>query len=162
MAAPTPAAAVRLVRIARDEYHRPILESEVGVGFRFRLDRARRKEAAWLTAASRKDIIYVEEIREPAHVEPSPSKALRREERLSRLEKALDSLSPEQREVIALVRIEGLKIKEAAGKMNRTPNAAMKLLTRALKKLKDIFGDTDSLHLPPRGLAAGDRRGHDA
>ncbi|MBN1420515.1 MAG: sigma-70 family RNA polymerase sigma factor [Planctomycetes bacterium] len=110
----------------------------------------------------RKDILYVEEFRDPSHHEPSPSKGLRREERFSRLQKALDSLSPEQREIITLVRIEGLKIKEAAGTMNRTPNAAMKLLTRALKKLKDTFGDTDSLHLPPRGLAAGDRRGHDA
>ena len=32
--------------------------------------------------------------------------------------------------------------------MNRTPNAVMKLLTRALKNLKDSFGDTESLHLP--------------
>ena len=109
----------------------------------------------------RKDILYVEEPPDSPHGEPSPSKGLRREERLSRLEKALESLSPEQREVITLVRIEGLKIKDAAGKMNRTPNAAMKLLTRALKKLKETFGDTDSLHLPPRGLAAGDRRDHD-
>jgi RNA polymerase sigma-70 factor (ECF subfamily) len=116
----------------------------------------------------RKDIIYVEEPPESPHGEPSPSKVLRREERFFRLQKALDDLSPEQREVITLVRIEGLKIKEAAGKMNRTPNAATKLLTRALKKLKDTFGDTESLHLPAQGLAtgegpaAGDRRGHDA
>jgi RNA polymerase sigma-70 factor, ECF subfamily len=109
----------------------------------------------------REDIMYVEETRESPHGEPSPSKGLRREERFSRLEKALDSLSPAQREVVILVRIEGLKIKEAAGKMNRTPNAVTKLLIRALAKLKDTFGDTDSLHLPPRGLAAGDRRGHD-
>lgn len=110
----------------------------------------------------RKDILYVEEVRDSPHHEPSPSKGLRREERFSRLQKALDSLSPEHREVITLVRIEGLKIKEAAGRMNRTPNAAMKLLIRALKQLKDTFGDTESLHLPPRGLGAGDRRGHDA
>ncbi len=109
----------------------------------------------------RKDIMFVEEPRDSPRPEPSPSKGLRREERLSRLEKALDSLSPEQREIITLVRIEGLKIKEAAGKMNRTPNAAMKLLSRALKKLKEAFGETDSLHLPPRGLATGDRSSHD-
>jgi RNA polymerase sigma-70 factor (ECF subfamily) len=110
----------------------------------------------------RKDIIYVEETPDSPDREPTPSKGLRREERFSRLQKALDGLSPEQREVITLVRIEGLKIKEAASKMHRTPNAATKLLIRALKKLKDAFGDTESLHLPPRGLAAGNRRSHDA
>ena len=109
-----------------------------------------------------KDIIYVEETRDSPHPEPSPSKGLRREERLTRLQEALDGLSPEQREIIILVRIQGLKIKDAAGKMNRTPNAAMKLLTRALKKLKETFGDTESLHLPQRGLVAEDRRDHDS
>jgi RNA polymerase sigma-70 factor (ECF subfamily) len=109
----------------------------------------------------RKDVIYVEDTQDSPHRGPSPSKGLRREERLSRLEKALDSLSPAEREVIILVRIEGLKIKDAAGRMDRTPNAAMKLLTRALKRLKETFGDTESLHLPARGLATGDRSGHD-
>jgi RNA polymerase sigma-70 factor (ECF subfamily) len=111
---------------------------------------------------NRKDILYVEEFPDSPRLEPSPSKGLRREERFSRLEKALDGLGPDEREVILLVRIEGLKIKDAAGRMNRTPNAVTKLLARALKKLKETFGDTDSLHLPPRGLAAGDRSGHDA
>ncbi len=110
----------------------------------------------------RKDIIYVEEPPDSPDREPSPSKGLRREERFSRLQKALDDLSPEQREVVTLVRIEGLKIKEAASKMNRTPNAVTKLLARALKKLKDTFGDTESLHLPPRALGTGDRKSHDA
>ncbi len=109
-----------------------------------------------------KDIIYVEAPPDPPRLESSPSRGLRREERLSRLQKALDGLAPEQREVITLVRIEGLKIKEAASKMHRTPNAATKLLIRALKKLKAAFGDTESLHLPPRGLSAGNRRNHDA
>jgi len=51
-----------------------------------------------------------------------------------------------------LVRIEGLQIKEAAERMNRTPKAVAHLLARALKQLKERFGDTESLHLPPRRL----------
>ena len=92
--------------------------------------------------------------------EPTPSKVVRREERLDRLRDALDSLSPDYRTVVYLVRIEGLKIKEAAERMNRTPKAVMHLLGRALKKLKDTFGDTESLSLPPRGLMNGGS-GHD-
>ncbi|MBI4586114.1 MAG: sigma-70 family RNA polymerase sigma factor [Planctomycetes bacterium] len=84
--------------------------------------------------------------------QPSPSRALRRGERFDRLQEALDSLSPDYREAVHLVRIEGLKIKEAAERMNRTPKAVMHLLERALKKLKDSFGDTESLGLPARPL----------
>ena len=43
---------------------------------------------------------------------------------------------------------EKFTLREAAEQMNRTPNAVMKLLTRALTKLKESFGDTESLHLP--------------
>lgn len=100
----------------------------------------------------RTDVIFLPEPRDPVHPQASPSKVLRREERFVRLREALDSLSPEHREVVVLVRIEGLKIKEAAERMNRTPNAVVKLLSRALQKLKDAFGDTESLHLPPRRL----------
>ncbi len=87
--------------------------------------------------------------------EPTPSKNLRREERLDRLEEALKRLSPEYREAVLLVRIEGCQIKEAARRMNRTPKAVMHLVSRALKKLREDFGDTESLHLPP-GIFRGD------
>lgn len=84
----------------------------------------------------------------------SPSKNLRREERWGRLQKALDALPPGHREVIVLARIEKLEMKEIAVRMNRSPNAVKKLLARALEKLKDGFGDTESLHLPDRRLDA--------
>jgi len=47
------------------------------------------------------------------------------------------------------VRIKGLKITEAAHRMGRTSSAVTHLLMRALKKLKESFGDTESLNLPP-------------
>ncbi len=109
----------------------------------------------------RGDVFCIPEAQEPVHPQPSPSRVLRREERFSRFQKAIDSLSPEYREVVTLVRIQGLKIREAAERMNKTPNAVMKLLTRALKKLKDVFGDTESLHLPPKRLKGEEENRHE-
>ena len=55
-----------------------------------------------------------------------------------------------------LVRLEGLSIKTAAERMNKTPKAALHLLARGLKKLKEILVDTESLRLPPKRLDRGD------
>lgn len=89
---------------------------------------------------------------------PSPSRAMRRVERSERLSGALKSLSPEHREVIVLARIDGLPFEEIAQRMARSPQAVKQLLWRALKKLKEAFGDTESLHLPRPGLSAGEDR----
>jgi RNA polymerase sigma-70 factor (ECF subfamily) len=92
--------------------------------------------------------------------DPSPSKALQREERFARLEEALETLSSEYRQVLTLVRLEGCSIAETAKRMQRSPNATSKLLLRALRKLRERFGDTESLGLPQRPLQAEeDRRG---
>ena len=85
----------------------------------------------------------------------SPGSALQREERFERLEAALKELSPDHREVILLARVEGLPLKEVAARMGRSPNAVGQLLWRALQKLRERFGDTESFHLPPRRLGEG-------
>lgn len=82
----------------------------------------------------------------------SSSRAARREERFDRLQRAVDSLSPEHREVILLVRVKGLPVKEVARRMNRTPHAVSNLLLRAIQKLKELIGETESLGLPDRRL----------
>ena len=82
----------------------------------------------------------------------SPSQALRRDERFERLKKVLATLRPDHSRVIYLARVEGLPMKEVARQMGRTPEAASMLLLRALLKLKEAFGNTDSFHLPPRTL----------
>jgi RNA polymerase sigma-70 factor (ECF subfamily) len=82
----------------------------------------------------------------------SPSRAARREERLSRLESSLASLSQAHREVIRLAKIERLTMKEIGERLGRSTHAASQLLYRALKALREAFGDTESLNLPPRGL----------
>ena len=90
--------------------------------------------------------------RDVSHKGPSASNAAVRNERFDRLEKALEQLSDEHRRVILLSRIDGLSMKEIAARMERSPDAVMKLLRRALKKLKETFGDTESLSLPARAL----------
>lgn len=82
----------------------------------------------------------------------SPSRGVRREERLARLQHALDTLSPDHRQVIVLARFRKLRIREIAGRMQRSENAVKKLLARALDELKTRFGHTESLHLPDAGL----------
>ena len=82
--------------------------------------------------------------------EPSPSRAMRREERLDRLRDSLKSLSSDHRLVVELSRIEGLKIKDIAERMDRSPGAVKQLLSRALDNLREGFGDTESLNLPDR------------
>jgi RNA polymerase sigma-70 factor (ECF subfamily) len=99
---------------------------------------------------------------EPEDVEsddPPPSSPLRREERFERLQRALDSLSPEHREVIVLARIRGMRLAEVALRTGRTPNAVAQILGRALAKLKEAFGDTGSVSLPPRSLDPSPPRG---
>ena len=87
-----------------------------------------------------------------AAVEPTPSRVLRRDERFDRLKEALASLSEDHRRVVELVRLQGVPVGEAARRMGRSANATSMLLLRALLKLRDQFGDTESLHLPPGRL----------
>ena len=90
--------------------------------------------------------------RDPSGSNVSPSRGLRRQERFDRLQNAVSGLNPDHREVILLARVEGLRIKEIARRMKRTPEATKQLLSRALQALKKSFGDTESLHLPPRTI----------
>ena len=89
---------------------------------------------------------------DPVDSVSSQSKAIQREERFDRLQAAMDDLSPEYRQVLLLVRVEGLPIKEVARRLGKTPNAISQMILRASRKLKEIFGDTESLQLPPRAL----------
>lgn len=82
---------------------------------------------------------------------PSQSKVQRRHERFDRLEAALEKLAPEYREVLLLSRIEGLSAPQIAVRMNRSANAVRHLIVRALRELRDKFGDdTASFNLPDR------------
>jgi RNA polymerase sigma-70 factor (ECF subfamily) len=82
----------------------------------------------------------------------SQSRALRRQERFERLQEALDKLSPDHRQVILLARVERVPISEIATRMDRSPGAVSHLLMRAVQKLREAFGQTESFHLPDRSL----------
>jgi RNA polymerase sigma-70 factor (ECF subfamily) len=89
--------------------------------------------------------------REPPDTGTSASKGPTRHERLQRFQRALESLRPEDREVIILVSVKGIPMKDAAKKIGRSPEATSMLLLRAMRKLKAAFGgidSTDSLRLP--------------
>lgn len=79
----------------------------------------------------------------------SPTQAAVRAERLLRLQEALNSLDPADREIISLRQFEDLSTAEAAQALEIEEAAASKRYIRALKRLKDILatmpGGLDSL-----------------
>ena len=85
----------------------------------------------------------------------TPSHALRRAERYDRLQLAIERLEPDHREVIRLVRLERLSCGQAGARMGRSDVATRSLLWRALRALKEKFGDTESLTLPQDPPRAG-------
>jgi RNA polymerase sigma-70 factor (ECF subfamily) len=106
-----------------------------------------------LEEANRQKRRRAQELPEDAAAElTSQSHALRREERFERLKAALKTLTPDHRRVILLSRLQGVPVKDVAVLMNRSPDAVTNLLARALERLRQEFGDTDSLHLPDRLL----------
>ena len=95
---------------------------------------------------------------EPSSSGGTPSESFREYERFERLQRALEKLSPEHREVIILARLRELPMREVAPLMGRSPEAAGMLLVRALRKLREHFGETDCLGLPrDRTLDRGDQ-----
>lgn len=63
-----------------------------------------------------------------------------------RLSKALDALTPRQREAIFLRYIEGFSYEQVAGMMDLTTKATYKLMARAIDALKEQLGGT-AMHL---------------
>lgn len=91
----------------------------------------------------------------------SPSRGMQREERLERLQSAIAKLTPEQREVVHLARIEGLRLREIAERTHRSENAVKQLLLRGLRSLRRNFGETESFHLPGAPFAGGKEGGEE-
>ena len=68
-----------------------------------------------------------------------PSVIMSRKEDLDKLEKAIDELKPEYREVIVLTKIEGLSYKEIANRLGKSNDAVRKLVSRAMAALTSVF-----------------------
>ena len=69
----------------------------------------------------------------------TPSVIMSKMEDLDKLEKAIDQLKPDYREVIVLAKIEGLSYKEIAGKLDKSINSVAHLLSRAMLALTEAF-----------------------
>jgi RNA polymerase sigma-70 factor (ECF subfamily) len=69
----------------------------------------------------------------------TPSVIMSRKEELEKLEKAIDILKPEYREVIVLTKIEGLSYKEISPRIGKSDEAVRKLVSRAMASLTSVF-----------------------
>ena len=69
----------------------------------------------------------------------TPSAILSKKEELDKLENAIDQLKPEHREIILLVKIEGLSYKEVADKLNKSTDMVGYLLSQAMMALIQTF-----------------------
>jgi RNA polymerase sigma-70 factor (ECF subfamily) len=69
----------------------------------------------------------------------TPSVILSKKEDLSRLEKAIDALKPEYKEVIVLSKIEGLSYQQIADRTGKSSEAVRKLVSRAMTVLINTF-----------------------
>lgn len=72
----------------------------------------------------------------------TPSVVVSLREDLDRLEKAMDQLKPEYREVIVLAKIEGLPCQEIAERLGKTPAAVAMLLSRAIVAVTNLLERT--------------------
>ena len=66
-----------------------------------------------------------------------------------------DRLTPEQRDVVRLVRIDGLKIVEVSERLGKSPDAVKQLMLRGLARLRNDVRESRTLHLPDRPLDFG-------
>jgi len=69
----------------------------------------------------------------------TPSVIFSKKEDLTRLEKAIDLLKPEYKEVIVLTKIEGLGYQEIADRVGKSSEAVRKLVSRAMTELINAF-----------------------
>lgn len=72
----------------------------------------------------------------------TPSQAFSRNAREERMHAALAALPDDQREALRMRYVENLPSKEIARRLGRTDAAARVLLTRALKRLQEVLGET--------------------
>jgi RNA polymerase sigma-70 factor (ECF subfamily) len=79
-------------------------------------------------------------LRNPAPFQTTtPSVIMSKKEDLDRLEKAIDQLKPDYREVVVLAKIDGLSYQEIADKLGKSIDSVGHLLSRAMVALTEVF-----------------------
>ncbi len=69
----------------------------------------------------------------------TPSVIMSKKEHLDKLEKAIDELKPEYREVIVLTKLEGLSYREIGKRLSKSPDAVRMLVPSAMAELTTVF-----------------------
>jgi len=69
----------------------------------------------------------------------TPSMIISKREELDKLEKAIDKLKPEYKEVITLTKVEGLSYEEVGNRLGKSADAVRMLLSRAMVALSSVF-----------------------
>jgi len=69
----------------------------------------------------------------------TPSVIMSKREDLSKLEKAIDELKPEYRNIVVLSKIEGLSYKEIGKRLGKSPDAVRMLMPSAMAELTTVF-----------------------
>lgn len=69
----------------------------------------------------------------------TPSMDAEKHEQLDRLERAIDSLKPEYKELVVLTKLDGLSYKEAADRVGKSPDAVRMLVCRAMALLSQFY-----------------------
>jgi RNA polymerase sigma-70 factor (ECF subfamily) len=69
----------------------------------------------------------------------TPSVIMSKREDLAKLEKAIDQLKPQYRDIVVLSKIEGLSYKEIGEKLGKSPDAVRMLMPSAMAELTTVF-----------------------
>jgi RNA polymerase sigma-70 factor (ECF subfamily) len=69
----------------------------------------------------------------------TPSVIMSKREDLARLEKAIDELKPQYRDIVIMSKIEGLSYKEIGKKLGKSPDAIRMLMPSAMAELTTVF-----------------------
>lgn len=78
---------------------------------------------------------------------PSISGEAENQLKLRDLHRAIADLSPEQREILLLVSLEGLRYQDVANILGVPAGTVMSKLSRARKRLREIVNDTQAKHI---------------
>jgi len=69
----------------------------------------------------------------------TPSVIMSKQEDLAKLEKAIDKLKPEYRDVVVMSKIEGLSYKQIGGRLGKSSDAVRMLMPNAMAELTTVF-----------------------
>ena len=74
----------------------------------------------------------------------SPHSAIRRAELVNRVRELLDGISDNDREILTMIHLEGMKLREVSQTLNLPSETTRKRHYRAMQRLRDIVAELDS------------------